>query len=62
MLSTFIFSIVGTLILGISAVGLVYLMASIGGGQRVQTTGGGRSEGGSSRRPGRSAAQRASKS
>jgi|GEM_PF-1589363 hypothetical protein len=62
MLSSLIFSIVGTLLLGLTAVGLVYLMASMGGGQRVQATGSGRSEGGSLRRPGRSATQRASRS
>ena len=41
MFSTVLFSIVGTLILGLSAVGLVYLMAVIGGGQRVRSVGGG---------------------
>ena len=44
MFSTVLFSIVGTLILGLSAVGLVYLMAVIGGGQRVRSVGGGRTE------------------
>jgi hypothetical protein len=60
--STLLFSIVGTLILGLSAVGLVYLMAFVGGGQRVRSVGGGRTERGPSSSPVRSATQRARKS
>jgi hypothetical protein len=60
--STLLFSIVGTLILGLSAVALVYLMAFVGGGQRVRSVGGGRTERGPSSSPVRSATQRARKS
>lgn len=39
MLANIGFSVIGTAILGVVAIGLVYLMAFAGGGQRVRTVG-----------------------
>ena len=39
MLANIGFSVIGTVVLGIVAIGLVYLMAFAGGGQRVRTGG-----------------------
>lgn len=36
MLATLLFSLIGCLIFALIAIGLVYLMAVMGGGQRVQ--------------------------
>ncbi len=61
MFETLAFSLGGTALFAVVGVGLVYLLAALGGGQRVRT-GGGRSQGGNAsgdKRPGRSAAQRA---
>ena len=60
MLGAITFSLVGTIIFALIALGLVWLMAVLGDGQRVRIAGGRtRSEGAGARRPGRSATQRA---
>ena len=60
MFEAIAFSLFGTLIFAGIGIGLVYLLAVLGGGQRARVTGGRTSrEGTISRRPGRSASQRA---
>lgn len=60
MFETIAFSLVGTLIFAGIGIFLVYLLAALGGGQRARVTGGRTSrEESISRRPGRSASQRA---
>ncbi|SVA59658.1 uncharacterized protein METZ01_LOCUS112512 [marine metagenome] len=60
MFEAIAFSLFGTLIFAGIGIGLVYLLAALGGGQRARLPGERTSrEGSISRRPGRSASQRA---
>ena len=58
MLGAITFSLVGTILFALIALGLVWLMAFFGDGQRVRIVGGRPQSDGTSRRPGRSASQR----
>ncbi|MBT5872503.1 MAG: hypothetical protein HOH43_03710 [Candidatus Latescibacteria bacterium] len=60
MFETIAFSLAGTLIFALIGIGLVYLLGALGGGERARATGGrGQNERSNTRRPGRSASQRA---
>ncbi|MBI4551064.1 MAG: hypothetical protein HY710_02255 [Candidatus Latescibacteria bacterium] len=60
MLANLLFSFAGTLIFALLAAGLVWLMALLGGGQRVRPAEGrAAAPDGSSQRPGRPATRRA---
>lgn len=58
MLGAITFSLVGTILFALIALGLVWLMAFFGDGQRVRIVGGRTQRDRPARRPGRSAAQR----
>lgn len=60
MFEAITFSLAGTIVFVIVALGLIRLMAAIGGGQRVRVVGGrSQGDGSGARRPGRTANQRA---